>query len=174
VEREGGGDALGAEYGFVTTRNREDLGTLLLQKGLARTHGVGRETPDGTPKDETLAKLKDIEAGSMLKRVGVWAESDTERIVKLREKQRREERELTLMNQELKEEPSIGSPPFDLNSATREELESVNGIGPVFASRIIAGLPYQSVNDLAKIKGIGKKSLKKFRDFFYVKGQIQK
>jgi DNA uptake protein ComE-like DNA-binding protein len=35
-----------------------------------------------------------------------------------------------------------------LNSATREELMEVNGIGPILADKIIAGRPYSSFNEL--------------------------
>jgi len=38
----------------------------------------------------------------------------------------------------------------DLNSASQEELEKVQGIGPATAKKIIAGRPYSSVDDLAK------------------------
>ena len=48
---------------------------------------------------------------------------------------------------------------FELNNATREELMSVNGIGPVLSARIIRGRPYRIIDDLLKIKGIGPKKL---------------
>ena len=55
------------------------------------------------------------------------------------------------------------------NTAGKEELMSINGIGPVLSSRIIAGRPYVTVDDLLKVKGIGPKRLKKFRPYFLVK-----
>ncbi len=57
---------------------------------------------------------------------------------------------------------------LDLNTATKEELMSINGIGPVFSERIIAGRPYRTVDDLIKVKGIGPKRLKKFRPYVVV------
>jgi endonuclease/exonuclease/phosphatase family metal-dependent hydrolase len=56
-----------------------------------------------------------------------------------------------------------------LNSADKEELMSINGIGPVLSARIIAGRPYKTVDDLLKVKGIGPKRLKKFRPYFIVR-----
>jgi len=39
---------------------------------------------------------------------------------------------------------------IDLNSASEQELESIKGIGPATAKKIIAGRPYKSVDDLSK------------------------
>ncbi len=58
---------------------------------------------------------------------------------------------------------------LDLNTASKEELMSINGIGPVLSERIIAGRPYRTVDDLLKVEGIGPKRLKKFRAFFWVR-----
>jgi competence protein ComEC len=51
----------------------------------------------------------------------------------------------------------------NVNTATQEELEALAGIGPVIAGRIIEGRPYRSVNDLGRVKGIGKKRLEEIR-----------
>jgi beta-lactamase superfamily II metal-dependent hydrolase len=48
---------------------------------------------------------------------------------------------------------------INLNSATQAELEALPGVGSVIARRIIEGRPYQSVDDLERVKGIGKKRL---------------
>jgi competence ComEA-like helix-hairpin-helix protein len=58
---------------------------------------------------------------------------------------------------------------LDLNTASKEELMSINGIGPVLSARIIAGRPYKSVDDLLKVKGIGQKKLEKIRPYFVVR-----
>jgi hypothetical protein len=58
---------------------------------------------------------------------------------------------------------------LDLNTASKEELMSINGIGPVLSARIVAGRPYRTVDDLLKVKGIGPKRLKKFRRYFVVR-----
>ncbi|GJQ24147.1 hypothetical protein BIY37_08310 [Candidatus Brocadia sapporoensis] len=57
---------------------------------------------------------------------------------------------------------------IDLNSASKEELMSVDGIGPVLSARIIAGRPYKTVDDLLKVKGIGPKKLKNIRPYFVI------
>lgn len=58
----------------------------------------------------------------------------------------------------------LASGPVDLNSANREQLESLPGIGPETAKAIIAGRPYASVDDLDKVKGIGPATIEKLRE----------
>ncbi|MDC0674066.1 ComEA family DNA-binding protein [Nannocystis radixulma] len=45
--------------------------------------------------------------------------------------------------------------PVDLNRASASELESMPGIGPELARRIIEGRPYSTVDDLQRVRGIG-------------------
>jgi competence ComEA-like helix-hairpin-helix protein len=58
---------------------------------------------------------------------------------------------------------------INLNTATQAELEALPGIGPVIARRIIEGRPYRSVDDLERVKGIGKKRLDEIRSLVNVK-----
>src|SRR5215470_7001483 len=46
-----------------------------------------------------------------------------------------------------KEAPSS---PIDLNTASEKDLESLPGVGPATAKKIVAGRPYASVSDLSK------------------------
>ncbi|MEC4686214.1 MAG: helix-hairpin-helix domain-containing protein [Nitrospirota bacterium] len=162
-----GRSSSGRVYAFITTSDGNDLASLLVKKGLARTRGTGRKTPDGIPRSEMIKRLRDIEISAMLKRIGIWSESDPDRIAELRAKERREEGEL----QEIQNQVSKANSPkglVDLNTATEKELQSIKGIGPVYAARIIAGRPYKSIDDLLKVKGIGRKKLDKIRAYFTV------
>ena len=47
----------------------------------------------------------------------------------------------------------------DINTASLTELTALRGVGPAIAERIIEGRPYQTVDDLLKVSGIGKKKL---------------
>ncbi len=55
----------------------------------------------------------------------------------------------------------------NLNTATKEELDAVNGIGPVKAQAILdhrkKNGPFKSVDDLQNVKGFGDKSVDKVR-----------
>ena len=66
-----------------------------------------------------------------------------------------------------KTEPPQGL--IDLNTASKEELMFIKGVGPVLSARIIAGRPFQTIDELVKVKGIGPKRLKKFRPYLVVR-----
>lgn len=65
--------------------------------------------------------------------------------------------------------------PVDINTATAEELETLSGVGPVMAQRIIDYReehgPFSSVDDLLNVSGIGESTLEKFRDHVTVSAQ---
>ena len=58
--------------------------------------------------------------------------------------------------------------PVDINSASQEALESLPGIGPVLAQRIIAyrenNGPFAAVEDLQQVEGVGADTFEKLRD----------
>jgi competence protein ComEA len=65
--------------------------------------------------------------------------------------------------------------PIDLNRATLEELRSLPGIGPVRAQAILEERrkrPFQSVDELTRVKGIKEKLLEQVRPYVTV-GQVK-
>ncbi len=62
----------------------------------------------------------------------------------------------------------------DLNTADSRELESLPGIGPVMAGRIIAHReangPFASIDDMENVPGIGPKTLESLRPLVTVSG----
>lgn len=60
---------------------------------------------------------------------------------------------------------------INLNTATKEELMTINGIGEVISERIIEyaqTIGFSSVDDLLNVKGIGEKTLEKIRPYVCV------
>lgn len=53
--------------------------------------------------------------------------------------------------------------PTDLNGASVEELEGLPGVGPKLAARIVAGRPFDSVDALAEVRGVGPATLDRLR-----------
>ncbi len=53
---------------------------------------------------------------------------------------------------------------ININSSTQAELESLPGIGPVTASKIISGRPYQNIGELSSKKIVSKAVYEKIKD----------
>ena len=145
-------------YGFVTLAYGRDLGEVLVGDGLARSFGLRRGTPDGRTTDAAEAQMDDLELGAAIARRGIWAETDAQRLISLREAQRAEEREL---------QEAFGTSegePIDPNTASVDEIMLLPGVGDVLAERIVEGRPYRTVDDLRRVPGIGEKVFARLKD----------
>jgi competence protein ComEA len=58
---------------------------------------------------------------------------------------------------------------LNINTATEAELEALSGVGPIIARRILEGRPYRTVENLERVKGLGKKRLDEIRSLVTVK-----
>lgn len=63
---------------------------------------------------------------------------------------------------------SQASEPVNINDASQKELESLPGIGPVTAGKIIASRPYSAIEDLLTRKVVGKSVYEKAKDLIAV------
>jgi competence protein ComEA len=61
-------------------------------------------------------------------------------------------------------EPKAASGKVNLNSANQAALEDLPGIGPAHAKAIIEARPFKSVDDLDRVKGLGKARIDALRD----------
>lgn len=61
---------------------------------------------------------------------------------------------------------------LDLNTASKDDLLKVEGIGEVMADRILAYREqnggFDTVEELLQVAGVGEKRLEKWRDIFYI------
>jgi len=107
--------------------------------------------------------LKDAELIAASARRGVWAYTDWDALAAQRSEQRREDAEI---------DAALGHAPpperMDLNRAARDMLMRIPQVGEVRANRIIEGRPYRSVDELVKVKGIGRKRLEVIREWVLV------
>ena len=148
-------------YGFVTTNKGHDLAEQLVRKGHARAYGVNRSTIDGRTRDEHRASLKDLELQAATRGIGIWKSTDWESLPEQRRIERKESAELDIAkgaNLPLGSDQKIS-----LNSAPRDVMMQLPGIGETIANRIIEGRPYKSIDSLIEVNGIGNKKLQQIR-----------
>ena len=74
-----------------------------------------------------------------------------------------------------KDTPVVRKPPptvkVDLNRATAEQLRTIPGLGPTMTTRILDSRrekPFRTVDDLRRVKGVGAKTLEKWRPYVEV------
>jgi competence protein ComEA len=149
-------------YAFVVTADGEDLTEWLVSQGLARAFGVVRQLPDGTRGNEWREQLADLELTAARAARGAWAKTDWEKLPAFRKQARDEIAELEAAKGNKVADESTR---IDPNTAARDELMSLPGVGEKTADAIIEARPYASVKDLLKAAGIGPASLKKIAPF---------
>ncbi len=125
--------------------------------------------PEEKPKQLTLEEMQEIlddiseridkmsqEVAKLVKEKGIKEKEKTEEEEKDEEIEELEEKEDT---EEKEDDACFKS--VNINTASKEELQKIIGVGPVLAQRIIGARPFYSLNDLLKVKGIGPATLQK-------------
>jgi competence protein ComEA len=59
--------------------------------------------------------------------------------------------------------------PIDINHASAAELQKLPGVGPKRAQQIMAERPFQTIDDLRRVHGIGPKTLERLRPYVTIK-----
>ena len=145
-------------YVFVICADGSDLGATLVSKGLARAFGVARQTWDGRTQNDYREYLADLELQAAKRAAGIWAITDWENLPNERQQQRREDQETELA---FDNQPLADGKKLDPNTAARDELMQLPGIGEMMANRMIENRPYEKSDDLLKVPGIGPTTLQK-------------
>lgn len=153
-------------YAFVTTADGEDLSARLVKLGLARAFGVYRETADGVSKAELEERFDDLELQAARLGKGIWAKTDWTALPEQRMLQREEEAELAEATGGAK---LADGEKVDPNTAARDELMRLPGIGEKTANLIIGGRPYRTLADLDRVDGIGEATLKRLKPYLTFK-----
>jgi competence protein ComEA len=149
-------------YAFVTTAEGEDLAERLVRLGLARAFGVYRETPDGKSANDYRAFLQDIELQAAKRGAGAWAKTNWDLLPGERQAERQENSEIAMATGAPKLAPGAKLNP---NTAARDELMMLPGVGEVTANRIIQARPFEKPGDLLNVEGIGPKTLERLEPF---------
>ena len=74
----------------------------------------------------------------------------------------------TYRSPELGDEAAWPAYPLDLNTATFDELTTVPQNGPATADQILKNRPYEKLEDLLEIYGVGESKLKVFSQYLIV------
>jgi len=143
-------------YAFVTTAAGDDLAERLVRLGLARAFGVTRETPAGKSGKEYRAFLQDVELQAAQRGAGAWAMTNWELLPAERQAERQEAEDLSVARGGPKLAPGRKINP---NTAARDELMLLPGVGETIANRIIEARPFREPRDLLNVEGIGPKTL---------------
>ena len=149
-------------YGYITLSSGRDLGAELVRAGLARSFGVRRARPDGESADDYRERLDDLQLLAAKAGRGVWRYTQWEKLADERALRRKEEREWELAI-ETQRNAVVGK--INPNTAARDVLMRLPGIGEVMANRIIESRPITDEQALLQVPGIGRATLAKLRPF---------
>jgi competence ComEA-like helix-hairpin-helix protein len=141
----------GGRFYCVLLVKGEDLAEALVANGLARIHGLQANWPDKASSKTFFNKLKNLELTARGSQRGLWDEKAFPRIPSNGGKV------------PAKPPGKIRSGTVNINEASLKELQTLPGIGAKLGERIIANRPYQFVDDLLKVPGIGTNILEQLR-----------
>jgi DNA uptake protein ComE-like DNA-binding protein len=160
-------------YAFVQTKDG-DLGEQLIANGLARIHGTRAAPPGASSSAAARQKLEELEDGAKRQKLGGWAANiessnaptESSTTTRIPSASVPSTASSTASPPSTSKNQGVLPGKIDVNTATEKELQTIPGIGPVMARRIIDARPFRSADDLRKVNGIGEKRYQQLRPYF--------
>ncbi|MDA0350072.1 MAG: helix-hairpin-helix domain-containing protein [Verrucomicrobia bacterium] len=144
------GQGIGQRFYGIISSEKGNLIETLVANGLASISGYSKAWPEEPSISTFRQRLLKLESQAKEKRLGAWRES-----IKVWDPLE--------YKKQLAAVPDLDGK-LNINNATKEELVLLPGIGSVYSQRIIEARPFNSVEDLIKIKGIGPKTLERIKN----------
>ncbi len=148
-------------YAFVETANGKDLSTELVSNGLARARGAATDGPGGRSSARYKENLSDLELQAAKRGHGIWKYTNWDSLPDERDDQRKEEEEDQIAVKDILPKDFHLNP----NTASRDDLDRLPGIGPTLADRILEtreDTTFEEPKDLLRVPSIKQKTLDKF------------
>ena len=157
-------------FAFVQT-DQADLGESLVANGLARVFGAASDPPGMDKAEVEWSKLQRFEKKAQEQKVGGWGLGFGRLNMRSAEQPRPSSDSFDAFFHPQKQVAKastgrVNGTRLNVNTATMEELQDIPGIGHVLAGRIFEARPFQSADDLRRVKGFGHKTYQKVRPYF--------
>ncbi len=153
-------------YYAIVDNGTIPLSQALVINGLARIYGMPAKDawPGGLSPRRFLDRLKQAERDAQRQRTGQWdlATNSPQSIALNKLNAPASDSTSTYVAPAGSTSASNGGP-ININTASSSELETLSGIGPSLAGKIIANRPYEIIEELQNIPGIGVKTFARFR-----------
>ncbi len=117
-------------------------------------------TSQGANQPRSLTPLAELQEmlDDLAEKIDIFSRQVSELI---EAKKQQSEKEIEEDEEEIKEleKKEVVVCSVNINTASKEELQKITGVGPVIAQRIIEARPFSSVYDLKRVSGIGEITL---------------
>jgi len=164
------GNSAVPRYYAVITVDGKDLAEQLAAAGLARVYGF---TPVNFP-GFSLERLQGLERRARAARLGAYGIGKSGTLVAAGDPSasRLPPTLSAFATPSATPAPSaVAGGKVNINTATEAELEAIPGIGPHYARAIIAGRPYENLEAILRVKGIGPKTLARLEPYLSAGGK---